>query len=50
MKPRTEKMANPATKLVPLFRQQSMMQSLQGSSERGSGQGWQNKHLLDLPT
>lgn len=41
MKPRTEKMAKPATKLVPLFRQQSMMQSLWGSSERGSGQrGW----------
>lgn len=29
MKPKTEKMANPATKLVPLFRQHSMMQSLQ---------------------
>lgn len=30
MKPRTEKMANPATKLVPLLRQQSMIQSLWG--------------------
>lgn len=38
MKPRTEKMAKPATKLVPLLRQQSMMQSLRGSSERGRGQ------------
>lgn len=28
MKPRTEKIAKPATKLVPLFRQQSRMQSL----------------------
>lgn len=28
MKPSTEKMAKPATKLVPLFRQHSMMQSL----------------------
>lgn len=36
MKPRTEKMANPATKLVPLFRQQSMMQSLWGAA-RGHG-------------
>jgi hypothetical protein len=33
MKPRTEKMANPATKLVPLFRQQSIMQSLLGKGE-----------------
>uniref|UniRef100_A0A0E9RSI1 Uncharacterized protein n=1 Tax=Anguilla anguilla TaxID=7936 RepID=A0A0E9RSI1_ANGAN len=28
MNPNTEKMANPATKLVPLFRQHSMIQSL----------------------
>lgn len=29
MKPSTEKMAKPATKLVALFRKQSIMQSLQ---------------------
>lgn len=33
MKPRTEKMAKPATKLVPLFRQQSIIQSLLGKGE-----------------
>lgn len=44
MKPRTEKMAKPATKLVPLLRQQSMMQSLRGSSERGWGQSGRNRY------
>lgn len=35
MKPRMEKMANPATKLVPLLRKQRAMQSLQAG--RGGG-------------
>ena len=39
MKPRTEKMANPATKLVPLLRKQRAMQSLWGRWEGGDRQG-----------
>lgn len=34
MKPSTEKMAKPATKLVALFREQSMIQSLQEGDQR----------------
>lgn len=34
MKPSTEKIAKPATKLVPLFRQHSMMQSLRRKTDR----------------
>lgn len=37
MKPSTEKMAKPATKLVALFREQSMMQSLQEGDQREMG-------------
>lgn len=48
MKPRTEKMANPATKLVPLLRQQSMIQSLWGSRKRGLSQCGKNRQLPEL--
>lgn len=37
MKPSTEKMAKPATKLVALFRKQSTMQSLQEGGQREMG-------------
>lgn len=39
MKPSTEKIAKPAKKLVPLFRQHSMMQSLMGGERRGGAVG-----------
>ena len=39
MKPSTEKMAKPATKLVPLFRQHSMRQSLEAGSHRRASEG-----------